>query len=174
SPAPGCSVFSGLLTWIATQPHLSFLPASFLITALPIHQRGLVSSVSLPRSSDRADVAAALGSLCYGSFGDLTSHVDPSSGINCINFSGPTAHGGFHRGDSDCLPPVSICSAPRFLSEEAKVAFAINHLTGRVHLWGTAEWERRTPACVSFQAFATELRKVFGNRVWALMLQGEC
>lgn len=28
---------------------------------------------------------------------------------------------------------------------------------------GTAEWEQQTPACVSFQAFADELRKVFGE-----------
>lgn len=27
-------------------------------------------------------------------------------------------------------------------SEEAKVAFTINHLRGRVQLWGTAEWDR--------------------------------
>ncbi|KAK0154276.1 Retrotransposon-derived protein PEG10 [Merluccius polli] len=33
---------------------------------------------------------------------------------------------------------------------------------GRARLWGTAEWERRTPACSSFQAFASELQKVFG------------
>jgi len=42
------------------------------------------------------------------------------------------------------------------------VAFAINHLTGRARLWGTAEWERQTPVCTSFQAFAAELRRVFG------------
>ncbi len=49
-----------------------------------------------------------------------------------------------------------------FASEQAKVAFTINHLTGRARLWGTAEWERQSPACSSFQRFADELRKVFG------------
>ncbi|KAF7640638.1 hypothetical protein LDENG_00027510, partial [Lucifuga dentata] len=29
-------------------------------------------------------------------------------------------------------------------------------------MWGTAEWDRRTSACSSFQAFSAELRKVFG------------
>ena len=49
-----------------------------------------------------------------------------------------------------------------FATEEARVADVISNLTGRALLWGTAEWERRTPACASFQAFSEELRKVFG------------
>ncbi|KAJ8290599.1 hypothetical protein GJAV_G00015110 [Gymnothorax javanicus] len=36
-------------------------------------------------------------------------------------------------------PPRSIAS------EQAKVAFTINHLTGRARLWGAAEWERQSP-----------------------------
>ena len=72
-------------------------------------------------------------------------------------------------GDPDsCSPFITNCSIlfalqpHTFASEEARVAFAINHLTGRARLWGTSEWERRTQACSSFQAFAAELRKVFG------------
>lgn len=42
------------------------------------------------------------------------------------------------------------------------MAFAINHLTGRTRLWGTAEWDRQTSACASFLEFFQELRKVFG------------
>ncbi|KAL2079755.1 hypothetical protein ACEWY4_001986 [Coilia grayii] len=49
-----------------------------------------------------------------------------------------------------------------FASEAARVAFAINLLTGRARLWGTAEYQRLSPACRSFGAFAGELRKVFG------------
>ena len=49
-----------------------------------------------------------------------------------------------------------------FATEEARVAYAITHLTGRAHLWGTAERERRTPACSSFQVFASEIQRVFG------------
>lgn len=30
-------------------------------------------------------------------------------------------------------------------SEEAKVAFTINHLRGRLQLWGTAEWDSYVP-----------------------------
>ena len=39
------------------------------------------------------------------------------------------------------------------------MAFAINHLTGRVRLWGTAEWDRGLQPVFSF---SKELRKVFG------------
>ena len=69
---------------------------------------------------------------------------------------------------ADCNPFITNCSIlfalqpQTFASEQARVAFAINHLTGRARRWGTAEWERQTAACSSFQAFTTELRKVFG------------
>ncbi|KAI3373952.1 hypothetical protein L3Q82_022514 [Scortum barcoo] len=53
-----------------------------------------------------------------------------------------------------------------FSLEEARVAFTINHLTGRARLWETAEWERRTPTCESFQAFATELQKPASATDW--------
>ena len=74
-----------------------------------------------------------------------------------------------YEGDREtCGPFLTNCSLlfalqPRtFATEGAKVAFVINHLTGRARLWGTAEWERQSPACASFDLFATELRKVFG------------
>lgn len=66
-----------------------------------------------------------------------------------------------------CQPFITNCELmfalqPRtFSTEQARVAYAINHLTGRARLWGTAEWDRRSPACTSFSLFATELRKVF-------------
>ncbi|KAM7378680.1 hypothetical protein PAMP_004286 [Pampus punctatissimus] len=73
-----------------------------------------------------------------------------------------------YAGDPDgCNPFITNCSILyalqplTFSSEAAKVAFTINHLTGRARLWGTAEWEKQTPACASFQAFSAELRKVF-------------
>ena len=75
-----------------------------------------------------------------------------------------------YAGDAEgCRPFLTNCSIlfalqpHTFASEDARVAFTVNHLTGRARLWGTAEWERRTPACASFQAFAAELRKVFGE-----------
>eukprot|EP00064_Thunnus_orientalis_P017628 superscaffoldBa00003800_g17712 len=74
-----------------------------------------------------------------------------------------------YEGDRETCGPFLTNSSllfalqPRtFATEGAKVAFVINHLTSRARLWGTAEWERRSPACASFDLFATELRKVFG------------
>lgn len=48
-----------------------------------------------------------------------------------------------------------------FPSEAAKVAYTISLLTGQAKLWGTAEWERRSASCSSFDSFSTELRRVF-------------
>lgn len=48
-----------------------------------------------------------------------------------------------------------------FATEAARVAFTINHLSGRARLWGTAEFERRSPACSSFHLLAQEMIKVF-------------
>lgn len=74
-----------------------------------------------------------------------------------------------YAGDPEsCNPFLTNCSIlfalqpHTFATEGARVAFAINHLTGRARLWGTAEWEKGTPTCTSFQAFSEELRKVFG------------
>lgn len=74
-----------------------------------------------------------------------------------------------NRADPEtCGPFITNCTLlytlqPRtFSTELAKGAFAINHLSGRAHLWGTAEWECQSPACQSFSAFAGKRRKVFG------------
>ncbi|KAI3353832.1 hypothetical protein L3Q82_005047 [Scortum barcoo] len=93
-----------------------------------------------------------------------------AEGLAAVNLSGPTAHGGFQR--SGCPPTASSCSGasrPRSRASASDVFIGggerdINHLTGRAHLWGTAEWEQRTPTCASFQAFAAELRKVSGEQ----------
>lgn len=75
----------------------------------------------------------------------------------------PEHYSGEPEGCNQFLNNCSIAlQSHTFASETAKVAFAINHLTGRARLCGTAEWERGTAACSSFQAFSTELRKVFG------------
>lgn len=78
----------------------------------------------------------------------------------------PERYGGEPEGCNPFLTNCSILFALQphtFSTERAKVAFAINHLTERARLWGTAEWDRQTPACASFAAFSTELRKVFGE-----------
>lgn len=77
----------------------------------------------------------------------------------------PERYGGEPEGCSPFITNCSILFALQphtFATEQAKVAFMVNHLTGKARLWGTAEWERQTPACSSFATFAAELRKVFG------------
>lgn len=71
-------------------------------------------------------------------------------------------------GDPDQVRPfITNCRLvfnlrPRsFATEAAKVAFTINHLTGRARIWGTAEFERESPACSSFELFSREMIKVF-------------
>ncbi|TWW77618.1 hypothetical protein D4764_12G0010080 [Takifugu flavidus] len=77
----------------------------------------------------------------------------------------PERYSGDSEGCNPFLTNYSILFALQpytFASEAVRVAFTINHLTGRARLWRTAEWERGTPACPFFQAFFAELRKVFG------------
>ena len=57
---------------------------------------------------------------------------------------------------------VQFSLQPRtFATEGARVGYVITHLTGRARLWGTAEFDRQTPACTSLNAFAEEMLKVF-------------
>lgn len=57
---------------------------------------------------------------------------------------------------------VQFSLQPRtFATEGAKVGYLITHLTGRARLWGTAEFERQTPACATFNLFSEEMLKVF-------------
>lgn len=80
-------------------------------------------------------------------------------------FSAPV---GFVGDPPSCGACITNCSLffsfqpCTFATGAAKVAYAITHLTGKACLWGEAGWERKTPACSSFQAFATKLRKVLG------------
>lgn len=68
-----------------------------------------------------------------------------------------------YGGDPDgCCPFITNCfilfalQPQTFATEQAKVAFTVNHLTGKARLWGTAEWDRQTAACASFSAFTAE------------------
>lgn len=95
-----------------------------------------------------------------------TVNLAPPAPVSEPRVGTPERYGGDPEGCNPFLTNCSILFALQphtFSTEKAKVAFAINHLTERARLWGTAEWERQTPACASFQAFADELRKVFGE-----------
>lgn len=48
-----------------------------------------------------------------------------------------------------------------FPSEESKVAFIINLLSGKAAQWGTTVWEKEHSCCKTFKAFSDELRAMF-------------
>ncbi|KAK5884219.1 hypothetical protein CesoFtcFv8_018064 [Champsocephalus esox] len=48
-----------------------------------------------------------------------------------------------------------------FVSDEAKVAFMVSHLTGRAAAWATAEWSRDSSICGSFTAFKNTMSRIF-------------
>ena len=68
-----------------------------------------------------------------------------------------------------CRPFLIQCSLAfelqpsAFPTERSKVAYIISLLTDRAKLWGTAEWEKQSPACSSAEMFSAELRKVFDH-----------
>ena len=48
-----------------------------------------------------------------------------------------------------------------FLTERAKVAFMISHLSGRAKAWASAEWSRNSSICETVAGFQTALTKTF-------------
>ncbi|KAF7644122.1 hypothetical protein LDENG_00227410 [Lucifuga dentata] len=90
------------------------------------------------------------------------SALAPSRVLSEPHVGTPERYTGELEGCDPFLTNCSILFALQpltFATEEAKVAYAISHL------WGTAKWDRQTSTCSSFQAFAAELRKVFGMEV---------
>lgn len=147
-----------LLTSVATefrhtaiQQEEAFKAMANQVQALTGRLSGLVSSVEGPGTAPAASPAPEPQ--------PRTSYppVEPQVGS-------PERYAGEPEG---CRPFLTNCSIlfslqpHTFSSEVAKVAYVINHLAGRARLWGTAEWEGKTAACSSFQAFSTELMKVF-------------
>ncbi|MGL5597224.1 MAG: DUF4939 domain-containing protein [Aeromonas sp.] len=49
----------------------------------------------------------------------------------------------------------------RYSTEQTRVAFVITLLTGRAREWGVAVWNAQDPCCVTFEAFRTEMTKLF-------------
>nr|XP_057907337.1 retrotransposon-derived protein PEG10 isoform X1 [Doryrhamphus excisus] len=73
----------------------------------------------------------------------------------------------FSGESGDVRPFLTKCElhfelqAPAFMSERARVAFVISHLTGRAGAWATTEWSRRSAVCESYAAFSKALEQVF-------------
>lgn len=52
-----------------------------------------------------------------------------------------------------------------FPTEQSRVAFVISLLSGRALQWGSAEWDRKSDTCGSFQTFSDALKRVFDTSV---------
>lgn len=50
-----------------------------------------------------------------------------------------------------------------FVSDQAKVAFIVSHLTGRAAAWATAEWSRDSNICQSLTVFQATMSKIFDH-----------
>ena len=50
-----------------------------------------------------------------------------------------------------------------FVSDQAKVAFMLSHMSGRAAAWATAEWSRNSPICQSLNMFTQTLSCVFDH-----------
>uniref|UniRef100_A0A3B5QX72 CCHC-type domain-containing protein n=1 Tax=Xiphophorus maculatus TaxID=8083 RepID=A0A3B5QX72_XIPMA len=68
---------------------------------------------------------------------------------------------------SQCRPFITQCEIhfelqpSSFPSERAKVAYLISLLSGKAKIWGTAEWQKDSLICYSFNDFSKELIRVF-------------
>lgn len=50
-----------------------------------------------------------------------------------------------------------------YVTERARVASVITHLTGRAREWATAEWTKQSPVCQSYADFSSALTRVFDH-----------
>ncbi len=138
-------------------------------TAAEVRQAAASQQQALNLTAQVQQLTAALSQMAAAA-----PSAAPSSATPPLAIPGPISEPRVwapqcYAGDPEnCNPFLTNCSIlfalqlHTFASEEIQVAFTINHRTGRARLWGTAKWERRTPACASFQAFTAKLCKVFG------------
>lgn len=82
----------------------------------------------------------------------------------------PTTQGLRDSGESgDCRTFLDQCdlhfrlNPGAFVSEQAKVAFMVSHLTGRAAAWATAEWSRDSNICQSLDMFQETMSKIFDH-----------
>ncbi|XP_051571415.1 protein LDOC1-like [Myxocyprinus asiaticus] len=104
---------------------------------------------------------------------------DPSLAQDLPSHPSTFSHASANRSDVRILPPapysgegsvrafLSHCSlffsmqSSTFTSDTMKIACVITLLSGKAGDWGTAMWDNRHACCSSYEAFSTELRRVF-------------
>ncbi|XP_034074729.1 alpha-N-acetylneuraminide alpha-2,8-sialyltransferase isoform X1 [Gymnodraco acuticeps] len=75
----------------------------------------------------------------------------------------------FSRDSGNCRPFLVQCelhfahNPAAFVSDQARVAFMLSHMSGRAAAWATAEWSRNSPICQSLNMFTQTLSRVFDH-----------
>ena len=98
------------------------------------------------------------------SAGAAADHI-PSSGTS-LRLASPEK---FSGDSGDCRPFLVQCelhfthNPSAFISDQARVAFMLSHLTGRAAAWATAEWSSNSPVSQSVNMFSETLRHVFDH-----------
>ena len=75
----------------------------------------------------------------------------------------------FSGGSEDCRPFLVLCdlhfkhNLAAFVSDQAKIAFIMSHLTGRAAAWATAEWSRDSIVCQTLFRFTDTMSRVFDH-----------
>lgn len=103
--------------------------------------------------------------------GDTATHQPPVSNPTLpliqpaqIQLSRPEK---FSGDSGDCRTFITQCELhfemqpTAFLTDRAKIAYIISHLTGRAEAWATAEWNRGDTVCTNLPRFIETLNQIF-------------
>lgn len=94
--------------------------------------------------------------------GPTMDHVAPTS----LRLAPPEK---FSGDSGDCRTFLVQCdlhfryNPAAFVSDQAKVAFMVSHLTGRAAAWATAEWSRNSDVCQSLTEFKNTISRIFDH-----------
>lgn len=110
---------------------------------------------ALTHASEHVPVAVPTSATDIAVFPMVAPLAVPQAAPQILDQPEPRARGLEHfAGDREfCAPFLSNCSLLfdiqpcTFSTEVAEMAYTISHLTGKVRLWGTSEWDCQTPAC---------------------------
>ena len=117
-----------------------------------------------------SQIQELLGQLCRQSPATptppspATAEVPASSGGASCKLAPPTQYAGEPGLCRTFLIDCSIhfeLMPQAFITERAKVAFMISHLTGRAKAWASAEWSRNSTVCETIAGFQTALTRTF-------------
>ena len=115
----------------------------------------------------KADPSASLPAMTPTPASENTAALDharfPSTGLRLA------APDKFSGDSGDCRPFLVLCdlhfkhNPAAFVSDQARIAFVMSHLTGRAAAWATAEWSRDSIVCQTLSRFTDTMSRVFDH-----------